>query len=61
MAKSRTLNVNEATISVIHQNETDYISLTDMTVSFKEGSGLIGKWITNKNTLEFGDVGVITF
>ena len=53
MAKSRTLNVNEATISVIHQNETDYISLTDMTVSFKEGSGLIGKWITNKNTLEY--------
>lgn len=53
MAKSRTLNVNESTISVIHQNETDYISLTDMTVSFKEGSGLIGKWITNKNTLEY--------
>jgi hypothetical protein len=53
MAKSRILNVNEATIAVIHQNETDYISLTDMTVSFKEGSGLIGKWITNKNTLEY--------
>lgn len=53
MAKSRTLNVNESTITVIHQNETDYISLTDMTASFKEGSGLIGKWITNKNTLEY--------
>jgi hypothetical protein len=24
-----------------------------MTSSFKEGSGLIGKWITNKNTLEY--------
>jgi len=24
-----------------------------MTISFKEGSGLIGKWITNKNTLEY--------
>lgn len=24
-----------------------------MTGSFKEGSGLIGKWITNKNTLEY--------
>jgi hypothetical protein len=24
-----------------------------MTMSFKEGSGLIGKWITNKNTLEY--------
>ena len=38
---------------MIHQNETDYISLTDMTATFKEGSGLIGKWITNKNTLEY--------
>ena len=53
MAKSRVLNVNESNISVIHENETDYISLTDMTVSFREGSGLIGKWITNKNTLEY--------
>jgi len=53
MAKVGTLNVNESPISVIHQNEMDYISLTDMTVSFKEGSGLIGKWITNKNTLEY--------
>ena len=24
-----------------------------MTSNFKEGSGLIGKWITNKNTLEY--------
>lgn len=24
-----------------------------MTASFREGSGLIGKWITNKNTLEY--------
>lgn len=24
-----------------------------MTIGFKEGSGLIGKWITNKNTLEY--------
>ncbi len=53
MAKSSTLNVNKTAVTVIHQNETDYISLTDMTVSFKEGSGLIGKWITNKNTLEY--------
>lgn len=53
MAKSRKLNVNESPITVIHQNDTDYISLTDMTTSFREGSGLIGKWITNKNTLEY--------
>jgi hypothetical protein len=53
MAKSKILNVNQTTIAVINQNETDYISLTDITSSFKEGSGLIGKWITNKNTLEY--------
>lgn len=53
MAKGRTLQVNESVITVVHQNETDYISLTDMTATFQEGSGLIGKWITNKNTLEY--------
>jgi hypothetical protein len=42
MSTSRTLNVNESNITVIHQNNTDYISLTDMTSSYKEGSGLIG-------------------
>lgn len=53
MVKGRTLQVKESAITVISQNETDYISLTDMTSTFKEGSGLIGKWITNKNTLEY--------
>lgn len=53
MAKGRILLVKESTITVITQNETDFISLTDMTSGFNEGSGLIGKWITNKNTLEY--------
>ncbi|MDR2037300.1 MAG: KilA-N domain-containing protein [Bacteroidales bacterium] len=53
MAKGRTLQVKESTIMVIMQNEADFISLTDMTAGFTEGSGLIGKWITNKNTLEY--------
>ncbi len=53
MSKSRILQVNQSAISVIVQNDTDYINLTDMTTSFREGSGLIGKWITNKNTLEY--------
>ena len=53
MAKGRILQVKQSTITVITQNETDFISLTDMTASFNEGSGLIGKWITNKNTLEY--------
>jgi hypothetical protein len=53
MPKSRTLQVKNTDITVITQNETDYICLTEMTSTFKEGSGLIGKWITNKNTLEY--------
>lgn len=53
MKKGRILQVKESTITVITQNETDFINLTDMTAGFKEGSGLIGKWITNKNTLEY--------
>jgi hypothetical protein len=53
MAKGRILQVKESSITVITQNETDFISLTDMTSTFNEGSGLIGKWITNKNTLEY--------
>jgi len=53
MAKRRILQVKESEIKVISKNEIDYISLTDMTGGFNEGSSLIGKWITNKNTLEY--------
>lgn len=53
MAKSRIMQVNASPITVVTQDEADFISLTDMTSTFKEGSGLIGKWITNKNTLEY--------
>lgn len=53
MAKSRKILVQQTDISIIIKDNSDFISLTDMTLSFKEGSGLIGKWITNKNTLEY--------
>ncbi len=53
MAKNKHIQVKGSTISVMVQNGIDYLSLTDMTLGFKEGSGLIGKWITNKNTLEY--------
>jgi hypothetical protein len=52
MAKNKTLEVKGTVITVISNDEIDFISLTDMTSNFNEGSGLIGKWITNKNTLE---------
>jgi len=51
--KKGKITVQGAEITVISEKNKDYISLTDMTSSFKEGSGLIGKWITNKNTLEY--------
>jgi hypothetical protein len=53
MAKNNKINVKGTSVSIFAQNDQDYISLTDMTSNFKEGSGLIGKWITNKNTLEY--------
>jgi hypothetical protein len=53
MAKNKKISVEGIEITVIRQNNNDFISLTDMTTNFKEGSGLIGKWVTNKNTLEY--------
>lgn len=53
MAKERKIQVKETSITVLTSNQTDFISLTDMTAGFNEGSGLIGKWVTNKNTIEY--------
>jgi len=53
MAKGKKIFVKDTEITVITQSNTDLISLTDMSSGFKEGSGLIGKWITNKNTIEY--------
>lgn len=53
MTKSNKINVKGTAVTIFAQHDEDFISLTDMTVNYKEGSGLIGKWITNKNTLEY--------
>lgn len=53
MAKGRKIQVKETEITISVKDDSDFISLTDMTMGFSEGSGLIGKWITNKNTLEY--------
>lgn len=45
--------IKDTEVTVVKVADVDYICLTDMTAGFKEGSGLIGKWITNKNTLEY--------
>jgi len=53
MAKRKKIEVTGTEITVFSREKSDFISLTDITSGFKEGSGLIGKWITNKNTLEY--------
>lgn len=53
MKKHHTIEVKGVDVSVISKDEMDLISLTDMSRGFEEGSGLIGKWITNKNTIEY--------
>lgn len=40
-------------ITIISQNEEDYISLTDMVKGVENGLALIEKWLRNKNTIEF--------
>lgn len=49
----RKLNVDGTEIQVLHIEEDDYISLTDMVRKVNNGSALIEKWLRNKNTIEF--------
>ena len=52
MAKNTKIEVKGIEITIIHQNQDDYISLTDMTKGFGDDS-LIYNWLRNKNTVEF--------
>lgn len=46
------MEVENKHISVVKQDEQDYISLTD-TVRGEEGSDHIRNWMRNRNTVEF--------
>ena len=50
-AKSQ-IEVENKLISIVKQDEQDYISLTDM-VRGEEGSDHIRNWMRNRNTVEF--------
>ncbi|MGA3172248.1 MAG: KilA-N domain-containing protein [Chthoniobacteraceae bacterium] len=50
--KKSTIEVQGTAISVLSQNQEDYISLTDMTRKLRDDS-LIYSWMRNRNTLEF--------
>jgi len=47
------IKVGGAEITILTQNESDYISLTDMVSNQPEGGKLIEKWLTTKNTIEY--------
>ena len=50
--KTRKITVKDIIIHITQHNKDDYISLTDM-LKHKESGGLIFKWLSNKNTIEF--------
>jgi len=52
MGKTAKIKVEEKLISIVKQNEQDYICLTDM-VRGEEGTDHIRNWMRNRNTVEF--------
>lgn len=52
MAKNTIIEVKGIAIKIIHQNQEDYISLTDMTKGFGDDA-MIYSWMRNRNTVEF--------
>jgi len=51
LAKKMTVDGTE--IVVVQFEEKDYISFTDIVRNIENGLALIGKWLRNKNTIEF--------
>ena len=52
MTKTKQIEVENKTISIIEYNEQDYICLTDM-VKGEEGKDYIRNWMRNRNTVEY--------
>ena len=52
MAKSKTINVKGTVITIIKENNNDFISITDM-LKAKDGDFFISDWLRNRNTVEF--------
>ncbi|KOH42682.1 KilA-N domain-containing protein [Sunxiuqinia dokdonensis] len=54
MKKSKTINVKGSEITVFHEKEQDYISLTDIAKhKTDDASAVIANWMRNRNTIEF--------
>lgn len=53
MVLAKSMTVQGVEVNLTSKNAEDYISLTDMTKSFKGSDQLIKNWLQNKNTIEF--------
>lgn len=52
MAKNKKIRVEGKEISILFDNEKEYISLTDM-LKAKDGDFFISDWLRNRNTVEY--------
>ena len=52
MTKSKKIQVEGKEITILVQNEQEYISLTDM-LKAKDGDFFISDWLRNRNTIEY--------
>ncbi|EIA08687.1 KilA-N domain-containing protein [Flavobacterium frigoris] len=52
MAKSKTINVKGASITILQNKTGEFISLTDM-LKAKDGEFFISDWLRNRNTIEY--------
>ena len=52
MAKNKIIQVEGKEITVLFDNEKEYISLTDM-LKAKDGDFFISDWLRNRNTVEY--------
>ncbi|OUD34878.1 KilA-N domain-containing protein [Flavobacterium sp. FPG59] len=52
MAKSKTINVKGASITILQNETSEFISLTDM-LKAKDGDFFISDWLRNRNTIEY--------
>jgi len=52
MTKGRKIYVKGVEVTILNENEEDYISLTDM-LKAKDGDFFISDWLRNRNTIEF--------
>lgn len=47
------IHVNGTDITIINQNEEDFICLTEMVANIEDGSKLIERWMNTKTTVDF--------